>query len=147
MTPATPPALRAAVVERAQNRCEYCGLSQVRQEATFHVDHVVPRIAGGGTEASNLALSCVGCSLHKAARRDGPDPATGADASLFDPRTQDWFEHFELEGVWIRGTTPTGRATVEVLAMNRQLLLEARAAQAELGRRQSTDGPTPPADG
>ena len=41
------PALRQLVTTRANHRCEYCGLSQVGQEATFHVDHVMPVIAGG----------------------------------------------------------------------------------------------------
>lgn len=45
-----PAALRDGVVRRAGNRCEYCGLSQAGQEAVFHVDHVVPRVAGGPTE-------------------------------------------------------------------------------------------------
>lgn len=34
------PALRGAVVRRAAERCEYCGLAQAGQEAAFHVDHV-----------------------------------------------------------------------------------------------------------
>ena len=125
--------LRALVVERAQNRCEYCGLSQIGQEATFHIDHVVPRVAGGPTEESNLALACVGCSLHKAARRDGFDSTTDTIVPLFDPRAQEWAEHFEADGGWVRGTSATGRATIEALAMNRQLPFEARAAQLKLG--------------
>jgi hypothetical protein len=32
--------LRRAVIRRAADRCEYCGLSQAGQEATFHIDHV-----------------------------------------------------------------------------------------------------------
>ena len=32
--------LRDAVTLRAGNRCEYCQLSQLGQEAMFHVDHV-----------------------------------------------------------------------------------------------------------
>jgi 5-methylcytosine-specific restriction endonuclease McrA len=58
-----PAGMRSQVVLRAGNRCEYCGLSQVGQEAAFHVDHVVPRVAGGPTESENLALACVSCSL------------------------------------------------------------------------------------
>ncbi len=54
-----PAHLRDQVVLRAGNRCEYCGLSQVGQEAAFHIDHVVPRVAGGRTESENLALACV----------------------------------------------------------------------------------------
>jgi hypothetical protein len=34
-----PSRLRDQVVRRAGNRCEYCGLSQVGQEALFHIDH------------------------------------------------------------------------------------------------------------
>jgi hypothetical protein len=43
----TPVVLTRQVVERAGNRCEYCGLSQLGQEATFHIDHVIPRAADG----------------------------------------------------------------------------------------------------
>ena len=50
-----PAALRDEVVLRAGDRCEYCGLSQVGQEAAFHIDHVVPRAAGGPTDLNNLA--------------------------------------------------------------------------------------------
>jgi 5-methylcytosine-specific restriction endonuclease McrA len=72
-------ALRQFVVQRARHVCEYCGLSQEGQEATFHVDHVVPRAAGGQTVAENLALACVSCSLRKAARQIAVDPHSGHD--------------------------------------------------------------------
>ncbi len=81
-----PAHLRNEVVMRAGSRCEYCGLSQAGQEATFHIDHVVPRAAGGPTEATNLALACVSCSLRKCARQVAPDPESGEDAPLFNPR-------------------------------------------------------------
>ncbi|MBI4023828.1 MAG: HNH endonuclease [Verrucomicrobia bacterium] len=55
--------LRRQVVERACGRCEYCNLSQEGQEATFHVDHVVPIAVDGPTTLDNLALACVSCSL------------------------------------------------------------------------------------
>jgi hypothetical protein len=41
-----PISLQRRVRLRAGDRCEYCRLTQAGQEATFHVDHVVPRIAG-----------------------------------------------------------------------------------------------------
>jgi hypothetical protein len=44
---AIPANLRRQVIKRAANCCEYCGLAQTGQEATFHVDHVVPVVAGG----------------------------------------------------------------------------------------------------
>jgi 5-methylcytosine-specific restriction endonuclease McrA len=86
--------LRATIVRRAKNRCEYCRLSQIGQEATFHVDHIVPRVAGGKTIAENLALACVSCSLRKAARQIAADPETTTEVPLFNPRTQAWTDHF-----------------------------------------------------
>ena len=129
-----PSALRDEVVSRADNRCEYCGLSQVGQEATFHVDHVVPRIAEGTTELNNLALACVSCSLRKWARRSAPDPTTGKESPLFNPRDQVWEEHFRWQGAVVVPLTPTGRATVMALAMNRPLALAIRLEEAERGR-------------
>ncbi|WP_394829906.1 HNH endonuclease [Pendulispora albinea] len=54
-----PEALQRRVRDRAGNRCEYCRISQERQEATCHVDHVLPLREGGATHFENLALSCV----------------------------------------------------------------------------------------
>ena len=53
-----PAELRQLVIQRAAGRCEYCRLSQEGQEATFHIDHVIPVSAGGQTVAENLALAC-----------------------------------------------------------------------------------------
>ena len=74
---AIPANLRRQVVQRAANCCEYCGLAQTGQEATFHVDHVVPVVAGGQSTSENLALACVSCSLRKGARLLLVDPHTG----------------------------------------------------------------------
>ena len=88
------PSLHAEVVLRASHRCEYCRLSQLGQEATFHVDHVVPRAAGGPTTGDNLALACVSCSLRKWAKQTATDPDSGEEVPLFNPRTQSWADHF-----------------------------------------------------
>ncbi len=129
-----PSALRAEVVRRASNRCEYCGLSQVGQEAAFHVDHVVPRAAGGTTTADNLALACVSCSLWKWANQSASDPASGQEVILFNPRTQVWTAHFRWHGERIVPVTATGRATVAALALNRPMVLAIRQEEAVRGR-------------
>ena len=128
------PSLRALVIDRAGGRCEYCGLSQGGQEATFHVDHIVPRAAGGETDSDNLALACVSCSLRKGARQTAHDPATGADVRIFDPRRDTWSEHFRWESERVHGLTATGRATIAALRMNRDLILAIRKQEAVLGR-------------
>ena len=81
-----PATVRREVVQRAGNRCEYCGLSQAGQEAVFHVDHIIPIAADGPTVLDNLALACVSCSLRKGARRTVVDPESGQEVPLFDPR-------------------------------------------------------------
>jgi hypothetical protein len=93
-----PAGLHDEVVLRAGQRCEYCRLSQLGQEAAFHIDHVRPRAAGGPTEADNLALACVSCSLRKWSKQTATDPDTGEEVPLFNPRTQAWAEHFRWEG-------------------------------------------------
>lgn len=126
--------LRQLVIQRAGNRCEYCLLSQSSQEASFHIDHVIPQSAGGATSAENLALACVTCSLCKGARQTATDPAAGTDAPLFHPRLDAWRLHFRWEGVRVAGITPTGRATAEALRMNRFRALEIRLEERERGR-------------
>lgn len=126
--------LRQFVIQRAAGRCEYCGLSQEGQEATFHIDHVIPKAAGGETVAENLALACVSCSLRKAARRTAIDPQISEEVALYNPRCDNWHEHFWWEGVYIVGLTPTGRATIASLNMNRPLILAIRREEAVLGR-------------
>ncbi len=121
-----PAVARRQVIRRAEDRCEYCGLSQAGQEALFHVDHVVPVTAGGTAALENLALACVSCSLRKGARQQAPDPKTGEALSLFHPRREVWGRHFRWNGVLLLGLTPTGRAAVAALSMNRPLALAIR---------------------
>lgn len=130
--------LRAEVAIRAGHRCEYCRLSQLGQEAQFHIDHVIPRAEGGLTSSQNLALACVSCSLRKSARLAATDPETGEEKSLFNPRTQLWTEHFRWDGEWIVPLTSTARATVGALMMNRPLIGAIRREEMARGRHPPT---------
>ena len=65
-----PARLRRVVVLRAGDRCEYCRLAQKGQEATFHIDHILPKVAGGRTAAANLAP--LASPVHCARRHDAP---------------------------------------------------------------------------
>ncbi|PNW57460.1 UNVERIFIED_CONTAM: HNH endonuclease [Euhalothece sp. KZN 001] len=129
-----PATLRKRVIERAKNRCEYCQISQVGQVATFHIDHVIPVVAGGTTTPDNLALACVSCSLRKGARQNLTDSVTGKIVNIFHPREQKWSDHFTWNGVQIRGITAIGRATIEALDMNRSTMLAIRSEEELLGR-------------
>jgi hypothetical protein len=123
--------MQRRVRERAGQRCEYCRIAQAGQEATFHVDHVRPRRDGGPTLLDNLALSCVSCSLRKGARTRALDSVTGEEVLLFNPRADRWESHFELtEELVILGRSSVGRATVNLLQMNRPLAIAIRREEA-----------------
>lgn len=126
--------LHKAVIERAAGRCEYCRRAQAGQEATFHVDHVIPISAGGETSLDNLAWACVSCSLRKAARQSAIDPQTGEMAFLFNSRVDKWSEHFRWDTPKVIGLTSTGRATIVALHMNRPLIRAIRVEETKLGR-------------
>lgn len=131
---AIPASLRRLVIQRADNRCEYCQISQIGQVATFHIDHILPVIAGGKTVATNLALACVSCSLRKGSRQALQDSETGKVTMLFNPRQQEWNEHFRWSGVQILALTATGRVTLRALALNRAIMLAIRREEELLGR-------------
>ena len=126
--------MRKETAQRAGHRCEYCQLSQAGQEAAFHLDHIHPFVAGGESELENLALACVSCSLRKGARRRARDPLGKTTVGLFHPRQQAWDHHFRWKLNRVRGITPTGRATVDLLKMNRALIIEIRAEERLMGR-------------
>jgi hypothetical protein len=48
------------------------------------------------------------------------DPETNKQVPLFNPRTQNWFEHFRwsVDGLRIIGLTSIGRATVAALHLS-----------------------------
>ena len=135
MSPHIPTRLIQEVRHRAREVCEYCLLPQSSQEATFHIDHVVPRLEAGETDAHNLALACVTCSLRKGARMSAIDPETQTAVRLFHPRQETWSEHLQLNDEFeFEGLSPSGRATIVALGMNRPAIVAIRKELHFLGR-------------
>ena len=123
------PATRAAVRERAAQRCEYCQLHQADSPlAALHVEHIIPRSHGGTDDPDNLALACIDCNLHKGPNLTGLDPETSLVTELFHPRRQRWEDHFVWRDIHIAGETAQGRVTVRVLHMNAEDQLALRSA-------------------
>lgn len=127
-------ALRRLVAERAQGRCEYCLLHQDDSLDTHQIDHVIPIKHGGQTVSENLAYACAECNHFKGTDFATVDQASGEIVSLFNPRTQQWREHFALEGARIAPLTAMGRATVELLRLNTEAHLLERETLIATGR-------------
>src|SRR6266702_3959970 len=112
---------KRAVAERAGGRCEYCLSPAAFSPDPFAVEHIQPLAEGGPTHLSNLAYSCQGCNNSKYAHTTGLDPTTGERVPLYHPRQYRWAEHFTWSADFLEvvGYTPTGRATVAQLQLNR----------------------------
>ncbi len=130
-----PARLRERVLVQAGHRCGYCRSSSVITGTSLEIDHLVPESRGGPTTEDNLWAACGDCNNAKKARIEAIDPETGARVPLFNPRRQRWSDHFawQEDGLLIVGLTPTGRATVQALRLNRPLLVRARRLWISVG--------------
>lgn len=127
--------LKNDVVERAKGCCEYCRSQARFAMQSFSVEHIVPRSRDGKTKIENLALACQGCNNHKYTKTEGRDPVNGDLVPLYHPRAQRWRDHFAWneDCTLIIGLTPVGRATVKVLCLNREGLINLRRVLYTMG--------------
>ena len=122
-------ALRLQVFERANYCCEYCYSQFSYSSDPFNAEHIIPKSKGGLTEFDNLAAACFGCNGKKWQLTQASDPLTGHMAELYHPRRDLWEAHFRwsYDFKYLIGLTPTGRATVELLGLNRDGVVNLRA--------------------
>jgi hypothetical protein len=123
-----PVELRRRVAEQAKYRCGYCLTQEAVVGRPMEFDHLDPRSLGGPTTENNLWLACSLCNDHKSNRFLIIDPETGVKVKVFNPRQQEWAQHFTWAegGTRIDGMTAVGRATVAALQLNRPSLVLAR---------------------
>lgn len=110
--------LRRLVAERAGDGCKYCRLHQQEVYFPFEVDHIISEKHEGETVSENLCFSCPDCNSFKGSDIAAIDRETGQVSLLYHPRTQQWTDHFRLEGGFIAPLTPIGRVTVFMLKLN-----------------------------
>lgn len=110
--------LRETASERARDLCEYCQVPQAFDVNPFQLDHVRAEKHGGVTSLSNLAWCCFLCNSYKGPNVAGYDPETQSLERLFNPRTDDWDEHYRWDGPILVGRTTIGRTTIDVLRIN-----------------------------
>lgn len=120
---------RKGVRQRAGARCEYCRLPDFAMAPEeFHVEHIIPRKHRGEDGIGNLAWACIFCNLYKGPNLASFDPDTGELTRLFNPRREQWDEHFQMASARIVGLTPVGRTTVWLLEMNSEILTSLRTS-------------------
>ena len=119
---------KRAVIARANGCCEYCH-SQLRfTNHSFSIEHIIPKSQGGENDLDNLALSCQSCNNHKYTKTESVDPLSRRIVPLYHPRQHQWEDHFAWNDdcTLIIGLTPTGRATVETICLNKSGLINLR---------------------
>ena len=106
----------------------YC-LSQVKfSPDPFSIEHIIPRSKGGTSDLDNLAVACQGCNNFKYSHIEAIDPITGEPVPLYHPRQHNWRDHFTWtnDSTQMLGLTPTGRATIDRLQLNREGVVNLR---------------------
>jgi HNH endonuclease len=128
--------LRKIITNRANRFCEYCLTPLDFSHSPFEAEHITPISKDGKTVSGNLALACRGCNLYKSDKTVGFDAVSDDTVRLYNPRKDDWNDHFGWAKNFtvVIGLTPIGRATVEVLKLNRQGLLNQREMLCKFGK-------------
>ena len=125
--------LRREVRNRARKRCEYCLISEADTHFPHEPDHIIAKKHGGATAPENLAWACFDCNRFKGSNIASLDAVRGELVPLFNPRTQTWSEHFEIQGGSIIPLSAVGRVTEQILRLNLPQRVEPREILAELG--------------
>lgn len=119
----------------AGDRCGYCRSPQHLVLGPLEIEHLIPTARGGTDVESNLWLACRMCNNYKGTQIEALDPVTGQPSALYNPRTQQWNDHFiwSADGTVILGRTACGRATVIALQINNIIAVTVRRAWASAG--------------
>jgi 5-methylcytosine-specific restriction endonuclease McrA len=127
--------VRERVRADARNQCGYCLSQQKYVLGILEIDHIVPKAAGGSDDEENLWLACRLCNSYKGVQTEAKDPVTHCTVKLFNPRSQNWNQHFIWTngGILIEGKTDVGRTTVIALQLNNSYAVTVRQAWVSAG--------------
>lgn len=119
------------IAKRASYKCEYC---LIHKDDTFfpcQIDHIISIKHGGGNDEENLAYSCIYCNRNKGSDLGSvllPDTTL---VRFYNPRIDQWHDHFSIEEGMIIGKTAIGKVTIKVLGLNTpERVLERQELQA-----------------
>ena len=136
-----PKLLQKQIREKARLHCEYCLAYEPFSFSKFQFDHIISLKHGGATNSDNLCLSCIFCNQNK-----GSDIGTILLPSekfirFFNPRKDNWNEHFEITETFIHSRSAIGEATIKILDFNHIYRLLERMALLESGLFPHSDAP------
>jgi hypothetical protein len=124
-----PVLLQRKIIDISHDYCEYCLCPADYSIDFFQFDHIIPTCLDGQTIFKNIARSCGGCNVYKSDKIHFYDPITNALCPIYNPRLDKWSHHFQWNEDKLRliGKTATGRATIELLRLNRKGVVNQRS--------------------
>lgn len=127
--------IRARVRDAFGDRCSYCRSAQRYFLGIMEIDHIIPKADGGSDDELNLCLSCRLCNSYKGTQTSKIEPETRKMIALFNPRRQNWSEHFDWseDGIYVLGKTACGHITIDALQLNNPYALAVRQAWVSVG--------------
>ena len=134
MSRSIPDKLRLLVAERAGFACEYCLVGQDDLIFSCQVDHIISLKHGGKTVAENLAYSCLPCNVSKGSDVGSIVSSQGKFTRFFNPRRDNWSDHFSLSDGIILPKSLIGEATVRIFQFNAPERVLRRRLLATAGR-------------
>ena len=125
--------LRQTIANRAKQLCEYCLIAEADTFYGCEVDHIISLKHGGSSEPNNLAYACALCNRAKGSDV-GSISTSGQFTRFFNPRTDCWAEHFQLQGALIQPLTTIGEVTARILGFNDSVRLHEREEMIRFGK-------------
>ena len=119
-------AKKKIIIERASHRCEYCHVPEFLSSFDYHIEHIIALQHGGSSLLNNLAYCCSPCNWKKGTNIAIILEFGGNLVPLFNPRMQNWFEHFEINKGKLIALSDVGKATIKLLELNLPMKIEER---------------------
>ena len=121
-----PKATKQLVIARSGQRCEYCRIPAYLSAYEYHIEHIIGTQHGGPNTSNNLAYSCSVCNWKKGSNISTILTFGGELIPLFNPRTQIWFDHFQVVGGELFPLSDIAEATIKLLELNLPIKIEER---------------------
>ena len=118
-----PKSVREQVRQRANFACEYCQISETDAGGLLTIDHFRPISKGGNDHLNNLIYCCHRCNSYKY----NYFPSNEGEKEIWNPRKESREAHFFLlEDGSLQAISPVGKATIQLLRLNRPPLISFR---------------------
>jgi hypothetical protein len=126
--------LRLLVASRAAYLCEYCLIAEEDTYFGCEVDHIISVKHGGTSESENLAFACAFCNRYKGSDIASFTSHTRSLVRFYNPRTDRWADHFEMDGAHIKHVSEIGEVTAKILRFNDSAQILERESLIAIGR-------------